>query len=216
MPSPASSVDTGVVILIVGRIRVDREHVAQRVPQRIQPWLVVAPMIDAFAEYGLAHLLRTRGSHRPVVVVKAQASRFECQPAMCQKPAHFALRIVDHVLVDDAVNFAWKYLVEVGHEFHIVAVIPGNVLKAVSVSLALREVLLEAREATSHRVAAGIDDLRMRECQPNESYVLEIIGHFIDEERLPNLALNPSLFDVLLAERAALGGVHRGQYPGIC
>jgi hypothetical protein len=66
----------------------------------------VTPLVDAFTEYRLAHLLRTGGSHRTPICVETQSRRFERQPAESQQAAYFTFSIADHVFIDDAVNLA--------------------------------------------------------------------------------------------------------------
>ena len=53
-------------------------------------------------------------------------------------------------------------------------------------------------------MAARIDDFGVRQNEPDEADVQEIIGHLVDEERLFGLALNSRLLDVGVAEGAAL------------
>src|ERR1700733_3497040 len=72
---------------------------AERSFERTEPGLEVPPMIHSVPENRPPHLLRTRGTHRALVLIKAQALVFERQAAICEEPPHFGLGILDHLLV---------------------------------------------------------------------------------------------------------------------
>ena len=79
------------------------------------------------------------------------------------------------------------------HQLDVVAVVAADVVEAIGEVLAAREVLLEAREAAAHRVAARIDDLRVRQHQVDQPDVRPVVRHLVDEERRAGLALDPRL-----------------------
>src|SRR5262245_52881659 len=103
-------------------------------------------------------------------------------------------------------NPSRKDRVEVRHELDIVAIVPADLLEAVGEMLAAREMLLEAGKTAAERVAAGIDDLRVRQRQVDQAYVRPVVRHLVDEVRSAALALNARLLQVLLAERAKILG----------
>ena len=61
---------------------------------------------------------------------------------------------------------------------------------------------LKSGEAAAQRVAARIDDLRVRQDQVDQADVREVVRHLVDEERPAVLALDARALEVLLAERA--------------
>ncbi len=102
--------------------------------------------------------------------------------------------------------------VEMRHQRHVVAVVPADIVEAVAEILSPRELLFENREATAERMAAGIDDPRVRQRQVNQSDVHEVVRHLVDEERRARLALHARALQVLLAHRTQLGCAHGAEY----
>ena len=60
--------------------------------------------------------------------------------------------------------------------------------------------LLEAGKAARHRVAAGVDDLCIRQDQTDKAHMHEVVGHLVDEKRLVGFALNARAFDIFGAK----------------
>ena len=79
---------------------------------------------------------------------------------------------------------------EVIHEPDVVSVIATDILETGAEVLASGEMLLEPGEAASHGMASRIDDLGVGQDGRDQPYVLEIIGHLIDEERAGGSTLN--------------------------
>src|ERR1700682_1062918 len=65
---------------ICRHLRIGGQHGTQRGLQRLEPGLVVPPVVHALAENGLADLLGARGTHGPLIVVEPEASLFDRQP----------------------------------------------------------------------------------------------------------------------------------------
>src|SRR5882724_7741873 len=84
-----------------GLAAIAHECVAERYAQRAKPGLKVAPLIEALAEDGPAHLLRARGTDAAFGAVEFDAGRFEGQIAEVEDESDTALEVVDHVLVMD-------------------------------------------------------------------------------------------------------------------
>src|SRR5262245_38012780 len=58
------------------------EYISKRRPERIEPWVEVAPLVQAFAEDGFADLFRTRSPHGALVLVELENSLFIWQAAV--------------------------------------------------------------------------------------------------------------------------------------
>ena len=69
-------------------------------------------------------------------------------------------------------------------------------------ALAARKVLPVVREAAGEWMAAGIDDLRVRQHQVDHPDVQEIVRHLVDEERTSRLAEHARPFDEPFAKLA--------------
>ena len=57
------------------------------------------PLVDARLEDRLAHLLRARSANAALGRVELEAGGLEVEAANIQNPPHFALQILDHLLV---------------------------------------------------------------------------------------------------------------------
>ena len=102
------------------------------------------------------------------------------------------------------------------HKIDIVAVVAANLGQPVGEVLTLAEQLLEAREATGHRVTSGVYDLCVGQHQVDEADMPEVVGHLVDEEGCA-LAMDGCVANVGLAEVAQfiwgqfcqIGGIER-------
>src|SRR5213082_3449467 len=74
--------------------------------------------------------------------------------------------------------------VPVGHDVHIRTVVAPDVLEAVGELLSRGEELLEVAEGAGERLAAGIDDPRIRQDEVDQADVAEVVRHLVDEVRL--------------------------------
>ena len=196
-----------------GHVRVRGEHGTECGLERTQPGFVVPPLLDAVPVDGLADLLGARRAHRTLVLEEAQAARLERQTAVVEQPAHLGLGVLDHALVDDAVDASRQHRVEVRHELDVVAIEAAHVREVVAEVLAARVVLLEVREAAGQRMAAGVDDLRVRQHEVDHPDVQEVVRHLVDEERAIRLAMDARALDVALAELPQLARLPRAPAP---
>src|SRR5579859_4595630 len=175
----------------------------ERRPERSQPRIETAPLVEALLVYRLAHLLRARRSHASLRLIELEARRLELEAAELEDTAHVGIEIFDHILVIHAQDLPGQRLVPMVHELDVVAIIARDIIETIRELLAGSEQLLEIAEAASHRIAARVDDLGLRQYQVNESDVAEIVGHLVDKER-PAGAIDTGVREVLLAEPRAL------------
>src|SRR5215469_4860272 len=168
-------------------------------------------MFKALAEDRLPDLLGARGAHRALVLIEPEAPRFEREAAILEQAAYLPLGVLDHGLVQHAVHAPRQHRVEMRHEADVVAVVAAEILEVVGEALAVRELLLEARETAAERVAAGVDDPGVGQDQLNESDIEAVVRHLVDEERGRSLAKDPRALEIALAVGAQLPGSERGE-----
>src|SRR6202035_6030524 len=101
------------------------------------------------------------------------------------------------------------------HQRRVVSVISADVLEAVAELLPHREVLLETGQAAGERLAPCIDDLRIRQRHVYQPEMHEIVGHLVDEERGPELAVDARALEILFAEPAPLLFGERGRHAWV-
>src|SRR4051812_48495685 len=89
------------------------------------------------------------------------------------------------------------------HELLVHPVVAGDILKAVGELLPRCKELFEVTEATRHRLAACIDDLRPWKHQVNETEVAEVVRHLVDEERPVQFSVNGRVIEIPLSETPA-------------
>jgi hypothetical protein len=106
---------------------------------------------------------------------------------------------------------AGQHLVVMRHQLDVVAVVAADVVEPVAEILPARVVLLEVGEAARQRMAARVDDLRVRQGQVDQADVREVVRHLVDEARRAGLAVDARALEVVLAERRALGRIQRRQ-----
>src|ERR1700681_964113 len=176
-----------------------RRQIPKRRLEGPQPRLKVPPLVDALLIYGLAHLLGTGRAHATLGLVKLETRRLELEAAELEYPPYVALEALDYVLVLDTQNLSREHRIPVLHQLDVGAVVPSDVLEAVSELLACSEQLLEVAEAAGHRFATRVDDFRVRQDQVDQAEVPEVVWHLVDEERLAR-AEHPRVLEVLLAE----------------
>jgi len=124
MPAPSKLMyATFVADLELWHLRICVESRAQCDAQWLQPWLVMTPLVETIAKYGFAYLLSADRAYCALIVVEPEGRGLERQTAKCQQAAHLAFGIRNHPFVDDTVKGPRKYLLEVGHELDVVAVI---------------------------------------------------------------------------------------------
>jgi hypothetical protein len=73
--------------------------------ERIEPWLVGAPLVESGPVDRAADLLGAGGAHGARIFVEAQAGRIEGEAQMVEQPPDLSLRIVDQPFVDDQMGW---------------------------------------------------------------------------------------------------------------
>src|SRR5207302_8778372 len=179
------------------------QEVSQRAFERAEPGLEVPPLVDALFIYRLANLLGARGAHAAICPVELYAGGLERQSEEVQQAADIAFEILDDALVLHAQDPPRQHRVPVGHGVDIRTVVAPDVLEAVGELLSRGEELLEVAEGAGERLAAGIDDARVRQDEVDQADVAEVVRHLVDEVRLIR-AVHARVRDVFLAEAQPL------------
>src|ERR1700691_1411842 len=180
-------------------VAITHQSVAECVLQGSEPGLVVLPLIQPLAIDGLPHLLRARRAYAALGLMKLHAARLEVQAAKVENPPHIAFEVIDHLLVLDSENPSGQPAVPVPHQLEIRAVVARDVLDAVRELLSGGEQLLQIAETAGHGLAAGVDDLGVRQYQVNETYMPEVVRHLVDEVR-PVRPVNAGIAEVFFAQ----------------
>ena len=183
--------------------RIRLEHRTQRVLERAEPGLVVAPLVDAFAvdragaparSWRCAPRARSRRSAGSPARTAGRSSRAAGAPPLrCPRPCARRSRggrgpAAPRRNAPSARRSRGS---------------SGRCRRGVAEVLAAREVLLEVREAAGQRMPARIDDLRVRQDQVDQADVREVVRHLVDEERAIRLALDARALEVALARARA-------------
>src|SRR5688500_1289681 len=121
---------------------------------------------------------------------------------MRKGPAALRLEVGDRLLVVDVEHLAGENLVPVLHRRVVLAVVGRELRHVVREVLTLAPQLSVASEAAVARVAARVNDLRVRQDQMHEPDVREVIRQLVREEWPARRAEITGLLDVLLAVRA--------------
>src|SRR2546429_7154775 len=179
------------------------QELPQRVFDRPEPGLEAPPLVDALFIYRLANLLGARGAHAAICPVELDAGGLERQSEEVQQAADIAFEILDDALVLHAQDPPRQHRVPVGHDVDIRTVVAPDVLEAVGELLSRGEELLEVAEAAGERLAAGIDDPRIRQDEVDQADVAEVVRHLVDEVRLSG-AVHARVRDVFLAKAQPL------------
>src|SRR5437763_12333747 len=179
------------------------QEVSQRAFKRAEPGLEVPPLVDPLFIYRLANLLGARGADAPLGAVELYAGGLERQSEEVQQAADVAFEILDDTLVLHAQDPPRQHRVPVGRDVDICTVVAPDVLQAVGELLSRGEELLEVAEAAGERLAAGIDDPRVRQDEVDQADVAEVVRHLVDEVRLTG-AVHARVRDVFLAEAEPL------------
>src|SRR5207302_8867348 len=172
------------------------------------------PLVDALFIYRLANLLGARGAHAAISPVELYAGGLERQSEEVQQAADIAFEILDDALVLHAQDPPRQYRLPVGHDVDIRPVVAPDVLEAVGELLSRGEELLEVAEAAGERLAAGVDDPRLRQDQVDEADVAEVVRHLVDEIRLAG-AVHARVGDVLLSQAQPLRGRQLREQSGV-
>ena len=165
--------------------------------------LELPPLIQPGRIDRLADLFGACRAHRPFRLVEVHAGLFEGQAAMVENTADFAFEIGHDILMLNAQDLAGQHRVPMVHQVDIAAIIVPDILQAVAELLAFGEELLEAGKTAGHRLAARIDDLRIRQDQMDEPDMPEIVRHLVGEVGRA-LAVDGGIVDIVAAKRFKL------------
>ena len=94
--------------------------------QRIQPSLVVPPLLEARPEDRLPHLLGTGRADAALGLVVVDAGLLEGKSAELKDPAYLAFEVVDDLLVLNAEDETRQHPVPVVHELDVLAVVVAD------------------------------------------------------------------------------------------
>src|SRR5258708_3928741 len=111
-----------------GLVTVRNDGVARRLPQRIEPGMLVPPLGESLAEERLAHLFRAGGVYRAPAAVERQTSRVEFESAMRKDLAHAGAEVLDQVLVADPKHPSRQDPIPMTHQLQIRPVISCDLL----------------------------------------------------------------------------------------
>src|SRR5687767_6332978 len=103
--------------------------------------IVTSPLLHRVLVDRTADLFGAGGANRTLRLMELEAGRFELQSAIFKQRADLGFRVLDHPLVDDAVDPARKDGIDVGHQADIVGVIMPEVLEVVGEILPPSEML---------------------------------------------------------------------------
>src|SRR5210317_1828481 len=95
---------------------------------------------------------------------------------------------------------ARQNVVPVPHQPVVFQVELAELKQVVGKRLASREQLFETAQTAVQRMAARIDNLRMRQDKLQEAHVREIIGHLVGKARLAKLPVAPGALHEIVAE----------------
>ncbi len=99
---------------------------------------------------------------------------------------------------------AGRDAVEVPHQPQVVDVALADVAQRERRGMRARERQREVREAAVHRVAADVDEPRLRKNTPQEQHVAPVVRQLVDEERAVGLAVQGRAAKIVLSHRRGL------------
>src|SRR2546429_9498677 len=161
------------------------------------------PRSTLFPYTSLFRSLGARRAYAALGPVELDAGGLERQSEEVQQAPDIAFEMLDDALVLHVQDPPRQDRVPVGHDVHIRTVVTPDVLEAVGDLLSRGEELLEVAEAAGERLAAGIDDARLRQDEVDQADVAEVVRHLVDEVRLIR-AVHARVRDVFLAEAEPL------------
>ena len=116
-------------------MRIVIAHITERLPKRLEPWLVIAPFLEAVPGDGFSDLLGTHGDDGTLGPVKLDTGGLERQPEIIEQPADLVFRAFHQLFIHHAVNLPWKNGVEMRHQCDVVAVVLRDVGEACGILL---------------------------------------------------------------------------------
>jgi hypothetical protein len=113
--------------------------------------------------------------------MKIEAGLLKWQITITKDTTNLTLEILDDILMLNAQNTPREHLLPMGHHVDIGTVIPTNLVKPVGKLLPLSKQLLEATKTAGHRMAAGVNNLSLRQYELNKWDMTEIIRHLVNK-----------------------------------
>src|SRR6516164_2776960 len=154
----------------------------QFLEQRPQLLAIGAPASDRALIDRLAHLGDARGAHRATCLVKGKAGVVPFEVAVRYDLPCLCFQIGDHFLVLDLDHHALRQdAAPVGHERIVATVEAAELAEIVGVWITVLEENRETGEAGIDRVAARMDDARVRQRQVDEAGQMEVPGHLVGD-----------------------------------
>src|SRR6187397_3495870 len=90
----------------LGGHRISVQHAPKRLLQRVEPRLVMLPLLHPLAKNGPTHLFGAGRANSPLIFMESQYAFLERKAAVREQPAHLAFGVLDHPLVEHAVHAA--------------------------------------------------------------------------------------------------------------
>src|SRR5689334_17766362 len=82
------------------------EHAPKRLLQRVEPRFVMLPLLHPLAKNGPTHLFGAGRADSPLVFMESEHPFLEREAAVLEQSAHFAFGVLDHPLVEHAMDAA--------------------------------------------------------------------------------------------------------------
>src|SRR5437868_13436244 len=111
-------------------------------------WFVGLPLLGRIAIDRPPHLLGTWSPNSPFSLVEFEHLGFEIQPAIIEQRPNLGFGVLDHSLIEDAVNAPRKNLVDMCHQPNIIGIVTPERVEVVGEVLAEREMLAVIGHAT--------------------------------------------------------------------
>src|SRR5437870_2433807 len=199
----------------IGNSRIFVEYRAENRFQWRKPRFIVAPRLDALPVYGPPNLFRADSSYNTFGFVKIEAGFLERQLQKLEQPTNLAFRALDEGLIDHTVHLSRQDGVEMRHQGDVITIIPADFHQARSIADGLHIDLREIGKTARQRMAAHVDDLRVRQNEVEQADMREVAAHLVDEKRPAKRAMGARTVKIGFAEFSELGGVEGFEKGGI-
>jgi hypothetical protein len=113
--------------------------------------------------------------------MKIEAGLLKWQATIIKNTTNLTLEILDDILMLNVQDTPREFSLPVSHHIDIGTVIPTNLVKPVGKLLPLSKQLLETTKTAGHRMAAGVNNLSLRQYELNKGDMTEIIRHLVNK-----------------------------------
>src|SRR6185437_13509199 len=100
--------------------RILGQNISQSSLERIEPRLIMTPMVHRLAKNRLPHLLGAGGADSPVVFMELETRRLERQSAVLEQPPDLDLWLRDQRFVEDSPHPAGQDRIDMSHELDVI------------------------------------------------------------------------------------------------